>query len=267
MKSILLHIHDDRGQDQRLAAALDLARLHGSHIACAQVLRPPMRDPLGGLYASPPLREAHRARLEEQRTRIELRLKSEEVSWDWELMEGHATDILISRGRLADLLVLSRDDRRSGESPEPLPIAADVVMHVRAPALVVPPAMERFRADGPAVVAWNGSIEAAHSLRLALSFLRLSAEVHIVTVANDAVELSSARAGRYLARHGVRSELHEWPRMGRDIAQTLLEAARDLGAGCLVTGAYGHSRLRETVLGGVTRDLLARTSTPLLLTH
>lgn len=222
---------------------------------------------MGGLYASPSLREAHRARLDEERSRIELRLKSEDVSWDWETIEGYVQNILVSCGRLADLLVLSRDDNESGQSPEPLPIAAGIVMHVRAPVLVVPPATVRFRADGPAVIAWNGSAEAAHSVRLALSFLSLSAEVHIVTVANDAGELSSARASRYLARHHIPSEVHEWPQTGSSIAETLLGAARDLGAGCLVMGTYGHSRLRETVLGGVTRDLLGRTSVPLLLAH
>ncbi|WP_152542820.1 universal stress protein [Sphingobium sp. Ant17] len=116
-------------------------------------------------------------------------------------------------------------------------------------------------------MAWNGSIEAAHSLRLTLSFLRVASEVHIVNISSDNNDFPPMDASRYLARHGIGSQLHEWPQEGCTIAQTLLDAAGELAASSLVMGAYGHSRLRETVLGGVTRDLLSDTSVPLLLAH
>ncbi|WP_152542818.1 hypothetical protein [Sphingobium sp. Ant17] len=135
MKSILLHIHDDHGQTERLAVALDLARAHQSHITCVQVT--PFNsyvvgDPFGGLYASSQLLEALQARDDEERERIEQRLKSEDISWDWEHADGNAADALVSRGRLADVLILSRQYKGQDDTPEPLPIVADVAIHARA---------------------------------------------------------------------------------------------------------------------------------------
>lgn len=269
MKSILLHIHDDHGQAERLAVALDLARVHQAHITCVQVT--PFNsyvvgDPFGGLFASLQLLETLQGRDEKERERIEQFLMAEGVSWDWQHVDGEAAHAVVSCGRLADLLILSRQDKgREGKS-RPLPIVADVALHARAPVLIVPPGTTSFNA-GPVVIAWNGSIEAAHSLRLTLSFLRLATEIHIVTVPSDDGDVSPTDASRYLALHGICSQLHEWPQKGRTIAHALLDAARELAASSLVMGAYGHSRLRETVLGGVTRDLLSETSIPLLLAH
>ena len=270
LKSILLHIHDDHAQDERLAVALDLARACQSHISCVQVT--PFNsyivgDPFGGLYASTTLLDALRTQEEEERVRVEQRLKSEDVTWDWSHGDGEAAHVLVSRGRLADVLILSREDKGRGDKPGPLPIVADVALHARAPILVVPPGTNGFRGDGPVVIAWNGSFEAAHSLRLTLSLLHMASEVHIVSVSDDAVDFPSTDASRYLARHGISSELHEWPRKGRSVARALSDAALELGASCLVMGAYGHSRLRETMLGGVTRELLTQTRVPLLMAH
>lgn len=270
MKSILLHIHDDHAQDARLAVALDLARASQGHISCVQVT--PFNtyivgDPFGGLYASTTLLEALRTKEEEERARIERRLKNEDITWDWHHADGEPAHALVNRGRLADVVILSRADKGRNDKPGPLPIAADVAVHARAPILVVPPDSDRFRADGPVVIAWNGSPEAAHSLRLTLSLLHMASDVHIVSVSDDDIDFPSTDASRYLARHGISSELHEWPRKGRSVAQALSDAALELGASCLVMGAYGHSRLRETVLGGVTRELLAQTTVPLLLAH
>ncbi len=77
----------------------------------------------------------------------------------------------------------------------------------------------------------------------------------------------AASAATYLERHGIRTELHNWPTNGQGVGATLLEAAATLGANVLVAGAYGHSRFREIVLGGVTRHLLRHARLPLLLAH
>ena len=74
-------------------------------------------------------------------------------------------------------------------------------------------------------------------------------------------------ASQYLARHGIRSELHECPLAGDSVADGVREAAARLGAGYVVMGAYGHSRFRETMFGGVTRSMLGESRVPLLLAH
>jgi nucleotide-binding universal stress UspA family protein len=79
--------------------------------------------------------------------------------------------------------------------------------------------------------------------------------------------LPPVEASTYLARHGVASELVEVQADGGPISDLLLEAAEVRKATCLVTGAYGHSRLRENILGGITRGLLQKSPIPLLLAH
>ena len=270
MKTIVLHINDDRAQGDRLAVALDLARAHGAHIACVQAGVYDIylsSDPMGGFYGSAELYEVVKQRNEDARQRIEARLNAEGVSWDYENCDGDPVQILVSRARLADLIVVSRADRDDGVYPGPIPIAGDVAVLARAPVLVVPPGTTSFDSKGPVAVAWNGSMEAAHSLRLTLRQLRLASAVHLLTVDDPPADFPATDGCRYLSRHGISSELHQCRSDQRPVADTLLAAAHAVGATCLVMGAYGHSRLRETIFGGVTSDLLARATLPLLLAH
>ena len=270
MKSILLHIHFDHAQDDRLAVAIDLARAHSGHIGCVQTT--PLDtyvvfDPVGGGYPLIGLAEAVAESADAERQRIEARLKGEGVSWDWRAPHGDPAQVLVKCASLADVIVLSRDAAATEVMPGPAPIVADVAVHARPPVLVVAPGCRTFRSDAPIVIAWNGSIEAAHSLRLTLSILRQASNVHLIEVAENESLFPSTEACRYLARHGVSVELHNRPRGDRSIARTLLDAAAEFEPSCLVMGAYGHSRLREMILGGVTRELLAETTIPLLLAH
>ena len=91
--------------------------------------------------------------------------------------------------------------------------------------------------------------------------------VHVVTITQGHREFPATDASHYLARHGIASELHEKSAEGRSTAAALLAAAAALSAAWLVMGAYGHTRLREAVLGGATRDMLHASDVPLLLAH
>ena len=270
MKSILLHVNDDLAQDDRLAVALDLARAHDAHISCVQAGVFDIylaSDPMGGFAGYAELFGVVRARAVEARARIEARLSHEDVSWDFELCEGDPVRTLVSRARLADLIVLSRAADDDGTQPGPMSIAGEVAVNVRAPVLVVPPSVRSFDSKGVVAVAWNGSPEAAHSLRMTLPQLRLASAVHLVTVDADVGDFPATDGCRYLSRHGIKSELHEYQSDGRSVAETLLAAVALLHANCLVMGAYGRSRLRETVFGGVTHDLLNQSQVSLLLAH
>lgn len=270
MKSIILHVNDDLAQDDRLEVALDLARAHGAHLGCVQAGVFDIylaSDPMGGFAGYAALFGVVRARAAEARGRVEARLKHEGVSWDFELCEGDPVKTLVSRARLADLVVLSRATGDDGIHPGPMPIAGEVAINVRAPVLVVPPGTRSFDSKGIIAVAWNGSVEAAHSLRLTLPQLRLASEVHLVTVDGDVGDFPATDGSRYLSRHGIASELRECISDGRPVAEVLQEAVDVVRANCLVMGAYGHSRLRETVFGGVTHDLLLSSPVSLLLAH
>jgi nucleotide-binding universal stress UspA family protein len=140
-------------------------------------------------------------------------------------------------------------------------------MHARAPVLAVERQVRSVDCFGPAMIAWNGSPEAANALRLSLPLLRNASAIHIVRVTEGKDGFPPTDASRYLSRHGLASELHRWTAEARSIADALRDAAATLGAAYIVMGAYGHSRFREAVLGGVTRDLLGNCQVPLLLAH
>ncbi|HWL46607.1 MAG TPA: universal stress protein [Sphingomonadaceae bacterium] len=268
MKNILVHIRDDRGQADRLAVALTLARTLDAQLTCVQVTPYTafvIADPLGGMFVSPSVLEALRAREEAEQARIEQEIAQAGITWDWYRFDGDAVRAMISRARLADLVVVSLPGDGTDDQAAPLPMVADVAIHAGAPVLALPREPGRFDSGAAAMVAWNGTAEAAHGLRAAIPFLRGASAVHVVTVAERAMELPPADAERYLARYGIAAQLHEWPRGTGDIAAALTNAAQTLEVSYIVMGAYGHSRLRESILGGVTGSLIARSPFPLLL--
>lgn len=268
MKTLLLYANDDNGMEGRLQAALDMARSFGAHISCLQVTPFDsfiMGDPFGGVYALPVVVEAVRKVEDEHRARIEDRLRMEGVSWDWSRLDGSPAQLTADRSRLADVIMLSLPG--GGDYDGPLSMVGDVVLHARAPVLAVPQSSRGLDYLGTALVAWNGTFESCIALRLAVPLLARAAQVRIVTVTEDETEFPATGASEYLARHGIESELHEWPRDGRSMADALLDAVRSLGGAYVVMGAYGHSRLQESLLGGTTREMIRSGAVPLLLAH
>ena len=137
---------------------------------------------------------------------------------------------------------------------------------MRVPVLAVPKGAPLLAFDKPAVVAWDGGHEGAAALRAAVPLLRLASAVHLLTVREKGDDFPAADAAAYLSRHGIHAECHEAERIG-SISATIETFARDRGAGLIVMGLFGKSRLRELLLGGVSRALLDRSVVPLLLAH
>lgn len=271
MKTILLHIHEDSGQEGRLQFALDLARSMEGHLICAQIT--PFEylsnggEFYGGVMSYSAIIESMREQERAEQSRIEAHLQHEDVSWDWQKFDGNTADILARHSVLADVIVLSQmsHDKRSVE--DPLPVVADVATHARAPVFVVPPQTKSFDPTGAALVAWNGSPESAHALQLAVPILQNSSEVNVLEVSDDTKGFAAADAALYLAHHKIRCNTSRLCGDGKKTSDVLLHSALELKTAYIVMGAYGHSRLRETILGGVTRDMLANSEVPLLIAH
>ena len=274
MKTILLHIHDDDQQEGRLQVALDLAQALNAHIACVQVTPVDVMvgDPRSGIDGAGifgmaallgTLHDQDRA----LRARIETRLAHQGVRWDWRCFDGQVAETLVDQSVLADVLILSQPTTGRRDGRPALNIVGDVALYTRAPVLMVPAGAARLVLDGPVLVAWNGSPEAAHALRLALPILQRASRVHVVEVSDDLPGVPATEAATWLSRQGIAADVHEWPAKGRRVSVALLHAAAELEAQAMVMGAYGHSRLRETVLGGVTRELIQGSTVPLLLAH
>ncbi|MCI3953839.1 MAG: Universal stress protein UspA, partial [Burkholderiales bacterium] len=119
-------------------------------------------------------------------------------------------------------------------------------------------------------IAWDFSRPAARAVADALPLLERAKRVRVVTVVNEkdiASRRSSAELARHLARHGIDIVLDEFDSMGRRIGAALEAYVASRNADLLVMGAYGHSRVREFILGGATRSMLARPPVPVFLSH
>ncbi len=271
MKSILVHIHRDEGQEARFQAALDVARFFEGHLTCLQVA--PLEtfasiDPYGVSHLMSETAEKVREFAASEQKAMEDRLKKEGASWDWHSHTGDPARLLGNHSWLADLVVVSSpgdDWKQRFDAP---PTAADVVVRSRAPVLVMPDDARGFDCSGPVAVAWNGSPESCVALRSALPLLKKASGVHILTVdEDDGYDFPPTEASAYLSRHGISSDLLDLSEGSAPISDTLINAAETRGATCIVMGAYGHSRFRENILGGVSRGMLQKARLPLLLAH
>ena len=271
MTSILLHIHDDSAMESRLQAASDIARALDAHIHCVQVTSMPNLV-AGDLYGGASIAPAIMAELHQidarMRVKVEQRLQREDVNWDWRQVDGDIVHGLLSASALCDLMIVTLPAGPRREMSDPLHLAADLAMGGRTPVLAVPEDARGMMITGRALVAWEGSREASAALRLAVPLLKHAAEVDVVTVEEAGkYPFPATDAPEYLSRHGVRTQFHTWPQDGRTVEATLKAAINVLKPDWIVMGAFGHSRWRELVFGGVTRTMLREAHVPLLLAH
>ena len=177
-------------------------------------------------------------------------------------------DYLASQARGADLLITNAASGDIFDASRAIN-TGELVMHVGRPVLVVPAAVDSLPLD-QVLVAWKDSREARRAVADALPLLKRAAHVAVVELAPPD-EMAEARAHvadvvGWLARHGVKAEGRAAPATDSD-ASALHAVAQDQGADLIVAGAYGHGRLREWVLGGVTKDLLLGTGRCTLISH
>lgn len=180
-----------------------------------------------------------------------------------------ALNEIVAHARMADLVILAASARHNQARRE---LLEDVLFRSGRPLLLLPAGSPRTHGWDRILIAWNASAEATRAVACALPLLKAASHVRIVTV--DAApskaghgEAPGRELAAYLARRGVRAEVSNLDGLGRDHAQRLSEAALDFSADMIVMGAYGHSRAREFILGGVTRDLLGASPLPLFLSH
>lgn len=275
MRSILLHVYEDNCFEARLQVALDIARQSNGRITCAQAAPYDFGMPTDFYGAmSAEMMVEYNKTSKKFRADVENELSNEGVPWSWASSSGSAMNLIACHAPINDIVIVgARDPLQLKGSPSRF--VSELLERVRAPILVIPENVKSFDVEGPVAVAWNGAPESAHALRAALPLVSRSSSVHILTVEEkkkgkreDKFDLPSMQASEYLAQHHVTSELTELPRKkGDSIAETLVKASLIREAGYLVMGAYGHSRFRERILGGVTRDMLRDPQLPLFLAH
>ena len=278
IKTILFHVADDATMDGRLEGALTLARACSAHISFLHVT--PIEayvayDSFGGVFVMSDVIKALDEHDVDLKGKIERRLRNEDVSWDYEQVTGNVASIVIGRAALADLLVTARHPPTSDFVGPTVGFLGDLLTRSRTPLFVPGPNPADFDPTGPALIAWNGSFEAANAVRASLGLLRLASTVSVLEIAEkarpDKTAFPGTRLLEYLSRQGVHAELAVKPSptgdVDHDVVATMIGAEAERRGAYIVMGGYSRARISEWVFGGVTRTLLQACPVPLVIAH
>lgn len=286
--SILAVLDGDSGTEAVLSGALTVGRALGATVECLHVESAvadslPMLVEVGSGAAVKALLEADRQERERRREHVEAVFKRTVAAAEaptfspngaalptgfgigLRTVVGHAGREIAARGRLFDLIVIGRPEQATGGIDAPDFEAT--LFDTARPVLIIDGQSPEI-VELKAMVAWDGSREAALALAMAIPLLTLAASVEVLTIEGKGGDAPDpAAAAQFLARHGIRAEARRLEMGNRTPADVLVDACRDGGAGLLVMGAYGHSPLGEYIFGGVTRRALEKSPTPILLAH
>jgi len=274
-KDLLVVVDRFPATDNRIEVAAELARENDAHLAALFVL--PIPEP----RVEPPISLAeqmieHCIREEQEhahrvRKKFEAAVERCGIKGEWRTDGGLAAVEVAKHTRYVDVVLVGSRDPNARTPPMPPLLPEDVALSAGRPVLVVPPS------TGPKigkriVVAWNASREATRAVNDALPLLLRAAVVTVVVInpSDDIVSVHGEDPGTdiavHLARHGVTAEV-KCARDHKTESATLLSIAAEAAADLIVMGAYGHTRTRELILGGMTRDLLRQTAMPVLMSH
>ncbi|HYZ39419.1 MAG TPA: universal stress protein [Stellaceae bacterium] len=218
------------------------------------------------------LQERAREAADAVREHFEQVTRARGVSSEWRQLPDDAEADPAIHARYADLTILGQLDPDRSDVDIVRPRPEHVALACGRPVLVVPYA-GRFENVGRRVlIGWNATREAARAVADAIPLLAAAEVVTVLTI--DAQEgprghgaLPGADISLHLARHGVKAAIEQTVSADLSVGDVLLSRAADLGADLLVMGAYGHSRVRELLLGGATRALLHSMTVPVLMSH
>lgn len=278
-KDILVIVSEAEGDEPALALGEALAtQCSDCHLAAA-FLTPLPDEPLAyeptvvaGVWAE--LLGRARQEADAERKRVEARLKQSAKPCELRNAEALSRDlgrVAAVHARYSDVAVMTRpSDGPGAELREE--IIEGVLFHSGRPALIAPPGWSGKAIGKRVVVAWDASREATRALSEAKALLETAEQITVITV--DAKpkmfghgDQPGANIAGHLSRRDLRAEVRNVESMGRPASLAILEEATSLGADLVVMGGYAHSRLRELVFGGATRDLLRTATVPLLMAH
>jgi len=278
IKTILVHLdHTDRC-NARVDLAARIARTQGAHLigllpsGLLEGTIPADAIPTGmtDYIAESAQYLRQRADLIGEGFRARLLRAAGAESHEIREVDGTTIDALVAHARSSDLVVVGQEDRASESDVPERGLVAQVMLDAGRPVLVVPYAGEFKDAGQDVLLAWDGSRAAAVAMREALPLLAQARRVTLVSFrhpgAGEGQSLLIPEMSRWLQRHGVHATAQQ-DITQIDTSDALLSRVSDLGADLIVMGGYGHSRLRERVLGGVTREVLAHMTVPVLIAH
>jgi nucleotide-binding universal stress UspA family protein len=268
-RTILAYAHAAPEAAPGLEIAAALAARCGATLDGVFVKAPFIPPPMDGMGYVPPstwesLLESYEAYVAEAeataRTTFQSAVSEAGAQAEWSTVEDGTAHGFIGLARCSDLVVFPKAGMSSPYLP-PMDLAHDAA----APVVLVPKSPRSTQPGRKVLVAWNGSREAASALRGAWPILEAADQVDVVMV--EPPPEAEAFIDRRLARHGVKARFHVVRNPDAGAGEIIRDHAEDLGVDLVVMGLYGHSRLRELVLGGASRVMLGQETFPLLVSR
>jgi nucleotide-binding universal stress UspA family protein len=274
LKDIVVNLSSRAAQDFAADYATSIAATFGAHVAGIAFLYEPVipDGTLGGIPVDliELQREENSKAANAAVGRFEAATKTAGVSAETRVLDatlGGAAALFGQIARRFDVAVVGQAQREHGASEE-LMIEGGRFESGR-PVVVVPYIQKQGLTLDRVLACWDGGRMSARAIADAMPFLERAKAVDIVIVAEERKndEITGANMTEHLARHGVTANVKRIARGDLAIADVILDYAADSGADFMVMGGYGHSRLREFILGGVTRGILGSMTVPVLMSH
>jgi nucleotide-binding universal stress UspA family protein len=281
-KDLLVVVDDAKSCVTRLDVAVQVAGRFGAHLTGLYVNRtlviPAYIQAELTVHVQPPFEslEAERRSRREAAERAQQQFRSRTdvagITTEWREREGDPAEVAVLHARYADLAIVGQVDPEKAVFGSARELPERLLLGVGRPILVVPYA-GTFRSVGERVlIAWNASREATRAVNDALPILQQAAQVTVLAInprggGSGDGDVPGADLALHLSRHGVKAEAAWVPADDIEVAAMLLSRACDCQADLIVMGGYGHSRLREIVLGGATREILKTMTVPILMSH
>jgi len=275
VKDVVVNLTGGHPQDFAADFAISLAAGFSAHIAGVAFIYEPIipGDMLGGIPTDliEVQREENRKTAEAAVDRFEAAAKAAALSAETRVVDASLAGAADLFGRIArrfDMAVVGQARREQGASEELLIEGA--LFGSGRPVVVVPYTQQEGLRLDRILICWDGSRPAARAIADAIPLLSRAKTVDIVVVIGErdkSGEITGRNMRRHLARHGIETEIKHITASGGVAQNAILAHAAETGATFIVMGGYGHSRLREFILGGVTRGILKSMPVPVLMSH
>jgi len=272
--TVMVGVELGQSNEARLQIAAQLAECFGASVigVAAAEFRPPLyfTDGEPAQHLIDQGWAAVKNRLAELEGEFRAAMQNRSIEVEWRCTEDFPTRYFVQQARACDIIVAGEAARGALADPFVRVDPSDLVMQVGRPLIVVPETCNWLDLRS-VLVAWKDTVEARRAVSDALPLLRKSTQVTIAEIIEYEADRTAAlsRVGdvaAWLSRHGVRAS-EQVPEQRGDAAMQLERIASNVGAGVVVAGAYGHSRLSEWILGGVTRRLINPSNRCSLLSH
>lgn len=275
-KTILVHCDANPKLSQRLQVAVELAQRFGAYLVGVHVQVPmDVRALSGGVVPTFDLYAAYEASAKAEHDAahdaFEDAIKGNRLATEWRLAKGYHEDELVIQARYADMLILGQTEPNS-ETLTPDNLPETVAVSCGRATLVVPNIGVRSKPGRSMMLCWNASRESARAAAEALPFLIAAEKAVVLIVDTKRVGSghgpeSGADIAVWLARHGVNVTVQREMAADTDVGELILSRAADHDIDLIIMGLYGHSRLREVILGGASRTVLSSMTVPVLMAH